>query len=159
MTFDTFDQSDEQTWPDRKNTYLLTYLPTYLPTHPPTSLTEHPQGAILETCDFWDIWSEWWRDMTWPKKYLPTYILTHLPTYPPTYLPNRTPSRSNPGDLWPLRHLIRVMRRHDLTEKIPTYQHTIPTHLPSSPPPRKLVHLKVKKFSMFILHFRLFWAF
>ena len=71
--------------------------------------------------------------MIWPKKYLPTYILTHIPTYPPTYLPNRTPSRSNPGDLWPLRHLIRVMRRHDLTEKIPTYQHTYPpTYLPTS---------------------------
>ena len=26
--------------------------------------------AIPETCDLWDIWSEWWRDMTWqfPKK-------------------------------------------------------------------------------------------
>ena len=22
----------------------------------------------LETCDLWDIWSEWWGDMTWPKK-------------------------------------------------------------------------------------------
>ena len=26
------------------------------------------QRAILETCDLWDIWSEWWGDMTWPKK-------------------------------------------------------------------------------------------
>ena len=26
--------------------------------------------------------------------------------------------KSNPRDLWPLRHLIRVMRRHDLTKKI-----------------------------------------
>ena len=23
------------------------------------------QRAILETCDHWDIWSEWWGDMTW----------------------------------------------------------------------------------------------
>ena len=22
----------------------------------------------LETCDLWDIWSEWWGDMTWPTK-------------------------------------------------------------------------------------------
>ena len=29
----------------------------------------------------------------------------------------RTPPKSNPRDLWPLRHLIRVMRRHDLTKK------------------------------------------
>ena len=26
------------------------------------------QKAILETCDLWDICSEWWEDMTWPKK-------------------------------------------------------------------------------------------
>ena len=24
------------------------------------------QRAILETCDFWDSWSEWWGNMTWP---------------------------------------------------------------------------------------------
>ena len=31
------------------------------------------QRATLETCDLWDIWSEWWGDMTWLKKtYLPT---------------------------------------------------------------------------------------
>ena len=27
-----------------------------------------------------------------------------------------TPSNSNPRDFWPLKHLIRVMRRHDLTD-------------------------------------------
>ena len=26
------------------------------------------QFAILETCDHWDIWSELWDDMNWPKK-------------------------------------------------------------------------------------------
>jgi len=30
----------------------------------------------------------------------------------------RTPPKSNPRDLWPLRHLFRVMRRHDMTKKI-----------------------------------------
>ena len=36
--------------------------------------------------------------------------------------------QSDPRDLWHLRHLIRVMRRHDLTKKyLPTF---IPTHLP-----------------------------
>ena len=34
--------------------------------------------------------------------------------------------KSNPRDLWPLRHLIRVMRRHDLTKK------DLPTYLPTS---------------------------
>ena len=36
-----------------------------------------------------------------------------------------TTLQSEPRDLWPLRHLIRVMRRHDLTKKStypPTYQ-------------------------------------
>ena len=28
VTFETFDQSYEETWPDQKNTYLPTYLPT-----------------------------------------------------------------------------------------------------------------------------------
>ena len=27
---------------------------------------EHLQRAIPETCDLWDIWSEWWGDITWP---------------------------------------------------------------------------------------------
>ena len=29
---------------------------------------EHLQRAILETFDLWDIRSEWWGDMAWPKK-------------------------------------------------------------------------------------------
>ena len=29
---------------------------------------EHIQRAILDTCDLWDIWSEWWGDITWPTK-------------------------------------------------------------------------------------------
>ena len=37
--------------------------------------------------------------------------------------------QSDPRDLWSLRHLIRVMRRQDLTQKnLPTY---IPTHPPT----------------------------
>ena len=40
--------------------------------------------AILETCDLWDIWSEWWRDITWPKNstYPPTYLSTYLRAHP-----------------------------------------------------------------------------
>ena len=29
---------------------------------------EHIQRAIPDTSDLWDIWSEWWEDITWPKK-------------------------------------------------------------------------------------------
>ena len=39
VTLETFDQSDEETWPDQKiylPTYQPTHLPTYLPTCPPT---------------------------------------------------------------------------------------------------------------------------
>ena len=29
---------------------------------------KHLQRATLETCELWDIWPEWWGDMTWPTK-------------------------------------------------------------------------------------------
>ena len=65
MTFETFDQSDEGTWLDQqkdKRTKTKTMTET-------NTFREHLQRATLETCDLWDIWSEWWGDMTWPKKY------------------------------------------------------------------------------------------
>ena len=38
------------------------------------------QRGTSETFDRWNIWSEWWEDMTWPKKiYLPTYLPTYVP--------------------------------------------------------------------------------
>ena len=74
---------------------IPTYQHTYPPTYLPTSLTEHPQRAIRETCDLWDIWSEWWRYMTWPRKYLPTYLPTYLFTYLPTHLPTYLPPLQN----------------------------------------------------------------
>ena len=51
------------TWPKKD-------LPTYLY----TSIREHPKGAILETCERWDI-SEWWEDMAWHKKTIAKTIL------------------------------------------------------------------------------------
>ena len=38
MIFETFDQSDQKTWPYPK---IPTYVPTYLPTYPPTYLITH----------------------------------------------------------------------------------------------------------------------
>ena len=98
---------------------------------------------------------EGWEDIT---TYLQTYPPTYLHTYLPIYLPPLEPpdthqeppdnrqepgdfyfwhTMSDPRDLWLLRHLIRVMRRHDLTKKIclptylPTYLHTcLPTYVP-----------------------------
>ena len=47
------------------------------------------QKTILWALYISDIWSEWWGDMTWPKKsYLPTQ-------YPPTYLPTYVPPLEN----------------------------------------------------------------
>ena len=48
---------------------------------------------------------------------------------------NNQTLQSDPRDLRPLRHLIRVMKRHDLTKKffLPTY---LPVHLPQSTPSR-----------------------
>ena len=44
-----------------------------------------------------------------------------------------TTLQSDPRDLWPLRHLIRGMRRHYyLPANLPTYLHTyLPTYLPT----------------------------
>ena len=47
-TLETSDQSDAETWPDKK--YLPTYPPTYLPIDRSTSIREHNWGAILENC-------------------------------------------------------------------------------------------------------------
>ena len=38
--------------------------------------------SLSHCTDLWDIWSEWWENMTWPQKtYIPTYLTTYLPTY------------------------------------------------------------------------------
>ena len=29
---------------------------------------KHNNRMTLQTCEVWDIWSEWWGDMTWPTK-------------------------------------------------------------------------------------------
>ena len=64
VTFETFDQSDEETWPDQKKHWK----DKYKDKDNDKDITELHQRAILETCDLWHIWSEWWEDMTWPKK-------------------------------------------------------------------------------------------
>ena len=69
----------------------------------PSMVIIHQVLAFFSDAQRW-----WWSYMTWPRKYLPTYLHTYSPTYLPTYLPAcllyRTPSSSNPRDLWPLRH-------------------------------------------------------
>ena len=69
MTFDTYDQSDDETWPDPKK----------------YNDKDKYKDKDNDNDKYKYIWG--------------------------------TPSKSDPRDLWPLRHLIRVMIRHDLTQK------------------------------------------
>ena len=52
MTFETFDQSDEETRPDQKKTMTKTKTKTMTKTN---TFRELHQRATLETCDLWDI--------------------------------------------------------------------------------------------------------
>ena len=45
---------------------------------------KHPQRAILDNCDLWDIWWEWWGDMTWPNTSTMTITLSITNTIPVT---------------------------------------------------------------------------
>ena len=36
--------------------------------------------VTIETCNLWGIWSEWWEDMTWPKKLAKTMTKTKTKT-------------------------------------------------------------------------------
>ena len=83
-----------------------------------------PHGGFLDHGMLYIFWKVRQRPLHLSEKIqVPTYmyVLTHLPTYLPI----------NPRDLWPLRPLIWVTRRHDLTKKhcLPTY---LPTYLPTS---------------------------
>ena len=94
MTFDTFDQSDKATWPDQKMTSTKTNTKTITKTN---TFREHLQRAILETCDLWDIWLKRWGDMTMTMTNTKTKTMTKTNTL-------RAPSKSDPSDLWHLRH-------------------------------------------------------
>ena len=86
---------------------------------------EKPTWWLRSHQNFGHSTPEGWEDIT-------TYLQTYPPSYLPTYLsPLETPDNrqepgdfyfshttSDPTDLWPLRHLLRVMRRHDMTKKI-----------------------------------------
>ena len=69
MKFETFDQSDEETWPDQqKDNDKDKYKDKDKDMTKTNTFREHLQRATPETCDIWDIWSVWWGDMTWPTK-------------------------------------------------------------------------------------------
>ena len=75
MTFETFDQSDEETWPDqRKDNDKDKDNDNDKNKANDKAFKEHPQRVILETCDPWDIWSKWQGDMTWNSEIFQKFI-------------------------------------------------------------------------------------
>ena len=102
---------EDMTWP-KKLTKTNTKTKTMTKTN---TFWEHLQRAILKTWDLWDIWWEWWGDMTWPKKDNDKQKDKDKDNDKDKDI-LRTHPKSNPRDLWPLRHLFRVMRRHDMTK-------------------------------------------
>ena len=73
---------------------------------------EHLQSLILLTFETFDQSDE----KTWPDQRKDNDEDKHKYKDNDKYI-SRTPSPSNLWDFWPLRHLIRAMRKHDLTNK------------------------------------------
>jgi len=84
---------------------------------------EHSQREIIETCDLWDIWSEWLWDIFWPKKDHEKDKYKDKDNDKDKYI-YRAHSKSDLRDLRPLRHMIRVVMRYVLTKKT-TWQRQI----------------------------------
>ena len=61
MTFETFYQSDGETWPDQIPTYLPIYLPNYLC----TSIREHPKRSYHRDLRHLRHWLQYWQLRTW----------------------------------------------------------------------------------------------
>ena len=69
MTFETFDQNDEGIWPDQqKYNENDKYKDKDNDKDKYIKRTHSKRNPRLESCDLWDIWSEWLWTMTWPKK-------------------------------------------------------------------------------------------
>ena len=106
MTFETFDQSDEKTWPDPKRpTYLHTYPPTYLF----TSIREDPKRLILGTCNLWDVWSDQSDEKKWPDPKRPITILCGILNWV-WQCALTIATQDNPADLWQLRHWLQFLQ-------------------------------------------------
>ena len=67
--------------------------------------------VILETCNLWDIWWEWWGDMTWTKKW---------------QLQIQRPWQTHLWNCWHFRQLRTWIHdnHYDLTIKSDTRQHS-----------------------------------
>ena len=73
VSFETFDQSDEETWLDQNKLSKTNTKTMTIQMHFETKTNafwEHllsSNGRPRDSCDLWDIWSEWSEDMTWTK--------------------------------------------------------------------------------------------
>ena len=103
------------TWP-KKNTMTKTNTKTKTKTN---TFWEHVQRVTLETCDLWDIWSEWWGDMIWLTKRWWLTLLT--PAHP----------NSLKSPKWPKSSISPLLTQY------PTQQ-THPNH-PNSPKRQRVI--------------------
>ena len=136
--------------PEKLDTHLHTtsgsyYYTRFLPEHERVHVLPHlgEKEPIPCACPLWQLLEQqfcsflitmflavqnrlfWTAQSRWP-----CHSLTHCTDWLRVLL--LLALQSDPRDLWPLRHLIRVMGRHNLTEKdLPTY---IPTQLPTQLP-------------------------
>ena len=104
VTFETFDQSDDLTSPTN---LLVLIISAYLHTYQSTSHREYPLGKFPETCELGDMWSELWGDLTWPTKR------------------QIAPWKSNPRDLWPLRHWLQFLQLRRTSSTFMTLQQRV----------------------------------
>ena len=101
---------------------------------------ERPQSSAGQLQSLWKSYktekiSFWYRNSSFLAVQNSSIglIVRPLVALAPLTIKAFTTLQSDPRDLWPLRHLIRVMRRHDLTKKdLPIY---LPTYLPTYLPP------------------------
>ena len=141
--------SEKETWPDQKNTYIPTCQPTYpctstavfdtienmtrqkfwqtlstwlfinLSLPPEVGATSHSSVSLLLFMLYC------WTTTTTEKGTIfrcpDSWIGLHVCWLVPWSIRSSTTLKSDPKELWPLRHLIRVIRRHELTQKgLPT---------------------------------------
>ena len=114
LTFETFDQSDEKTWPDQQKDNDEDKYKRQRQWQIHLENTFKEQSLILLTFETFDQGDE----KTWPDQQKDNDEDKHNDNDKDNdkYI-KRAPSKSNIWDFWTLRHLSRVMRKHDLTNK------------------------------------------
>ena len=82
-----------------KNTMTMTNTKTKTTTMTKTFIKQH-QRAKIETCDHWDIGSEWWGDMTWPTKKTIEKTMTMTKTMTSSWRENPKRAILETCDIW-----------------------------------------------------------